>query len=181
MRKVLVVAQSLDGYIAQSREQISTAWTSKEDRQWFGQISRQLGVLIMGAVTYQTIGRPLPERKIVVLNQPGELVELPELSAWQESEKTAVYRTDGRDIVSVLAQLEDLGVAAVAICGGARVYHGFLTQKLVDEMYVTIEPVLLGGGIKLTEGATWLEVWRWRVAEKRDLSSQTSVWHLVSA
>lgn len=181
MRKVLVVAQSLDGYIAQGREQISTAWTSKEDRKWFGQISRQLGVLIMGAVTYRTIGRALPERKIVVLNQPGELQELPELESWQADEKTAVYRTDGRDIPTVLTSLENLGVETVAICGGARVYHGFLAQKLVDEMYVTIEPVLLGGGIKLTEGVAWQEAWPWRVAEKLELSPQTSVWHLVSA
>ncbi|MBQ6450256.1 dihydrofolate reductase [bacterium] len=177
MQKILIVASSLDGYIAQSRQQVSTAWTSREDRQFFAKISRQIGVLIMGAPTYATIGRPLPERQIIVMCRPGECSELPEVTE-REVQLNTVWRSDSRAPADLLAVLESQGLRQVAICGGARVYQSFLTANLVDELYVTIEPVFLGGGIKLTPDGMVSALQRFEVVEKIDLSTQTTVWHL---
>lgn len=177
MKKVLIVAVSLDGYIAQSREQVSTAWTSREDRVWFGKISRQIGVLAMGAPTYATIGRPLPGRQIIVMGEVGDNTDLPELTEFQLGE-APVYRSCDRGPQEICDFLQTKGLPQIAICGGARVYHSFLQAGLVDELYVTIEPVFLGGGIKLTEGMTWAQPQNMEVVEKIELSGQTSVWHL---
>jgi hypothetical protein len=65
------------------------------------------------------------------------------------SEEERLYQTGGKTPAEVIKLLESRGVKQVAICGGARVYREFLVAGLVDEMYVTIEPVFLGEGIKL--------------------------------
>ena len=176
MKKILVVASSLDGYIAQNSEQVSTAWTSEADKKWFGQISRQIGWLIMGERTYRTIGRPLPGRGIIVLTERTDF-EAAEFGTLDPQKPAGVYKAVNLAPAEIIAELAAKGVSQVAIAGGAFVYKSFLEADLVDEMYVTVESVLLGGGVKL--GSEGLSPTRWRVEERIDLDAQTQVIHLV--
>ncbi len=177
MKKILIVATSLDGYIARRRDQVSTAWTSAADRKWFGQISRQAGVLIMGAPTYATIGRALPDRQIIVMGEASDNQDLPGVEEFVVG-GAGVYRSHGRTPEQICDLLTAKGLSQVAICGGARIYQSFLAAGLVDELFVTIEPVFLGDGIKLTAGDWCDGVYRLEVIEKIALDEQTSVWHL---
>jgi len=177
MEKILVVAARLDGYIAQSREQISTAWTSSADRKWFRQLSQEIGTLIMGKTTFETLSQPLAKRKTIVLAPKGGVVGMP-LDRFTMGSKTLVYQSEGRPLTEVLWFLEDRGVKKVAICGGASVYQSFLQAGLVDELYVTIEPVLLGGGIRLTEGVSWEQPVSLELIKRLDLDDQTTVFNL---
>jgi dihydrofolate reductase len=156
MKKTLIVAQSLDGYIAQSRDQVSTAWTSEEDKRWFGQLTRQMGVMLMGRQTYETIGRPLPERTTVVMTTRKELspnsIDRLQMVTDADGKRRLehnLYVTGEKSPAEIMEALAGSGVTQVAICGGARVYREFLETGLVDEMYITIEPVFLFSGIKL--------------------------------
>ena len=49
------------------------------------------------------------------------------------------------DLHSVLARLSEKGIASLMVEGGARVLASFLAAGLVDEIVVTIAPILLGG------------------------------------
>ena len=40
----------------------------------------------------------------------------------------------------------------MAICGGSSVYGLFLKEGLVDELFLTVEPILFGSGIPLASG-----------------------------
>ena len=54
-----------------------------------------------------------------------------------------------------LAEYEELkqkGFERVAICGGASIYTLWLKEKLVDEIWVTVQPVIFGQGIIPTSG-----------------------------
>ncbi|MBQ6436782.1 dihydrofolate reductase [bacterium] len=177
MQKILVVASSLDGYIAQRRDQVSTAWTSEADRHWFGQISKEIGILIMGLTTYQTIGRPLPGRRTIVLCERGA-IEAPEVTDFSLTSEAALYQSAGMEVTAMLQLLEERGVQRVAICGGASVYQSFLQAGLVDEIYLTLEPVFLGGGIQLVGEKGLKQPQKWQVIERQALSEQTIVFHL---
>ena len=139
MRKVLVAATSMDGYISQSTNQVSTAWTSKADKHFFVELSTSLKYLVMGFNTWQTIKRPLPNRNIIVLSSAGNL----------EVDLNAPLCLCALPIPELIRQLEDKGVKHLCIAGGSGVYSQFLSLHLVDEVFLTIEPVFLGGGVPL--------------------------------
>ncbi len=173
MKKILIVATSLDGYIAESEKQVSTAWTSEEDKAWFNKLSREIGVMIMGKTTYETIGRPLPERKTIVMTRDENFAQKIENFEIESEEK--LYATGTKSPQKILEVLEQKGLSQVAICGGAKVYQEFLVNELIDEIYLTIEPVFLGGEIKLWQGG---ERKQFKLIERIQLSSQTTVFHL---
>ncbi|MEO8581802.1 MAG: dihydrofolate reductase family protein [Patescibacteria group bacterium] len=139
MHVFLIAAISLDGFIAEKTAQISTSWTSKEDRKFFSERTKKAGVIVMGSSTYKTIGRPLPGRVNVVYSKSASY----EFKNENEGFVTAL------EPKALLNELESLGHKEVAICGGASIYSMFMKAGLIDTVYLTIEPVIFGSGIKL--------------------------------
>ena len=45
--------------------------------------------------------------------------------------------------------LQNQKFKTVLICGGGKLNSSFMKEKLIDEIYLDIEPVFLGTGIKL--------------------------------
>lgn len=139
MYTFLIAATSLDGFIAEKTDQISTAWTSKEDKKFFSERTKQAGVIVMGSSTYKTIGRPLPGRLNVVYSKK---------SNYEFANEKEGFVT-GLDPKELLQKLEREGYQEVAICGGAEIYSMFMSAGLIDTLYITVEPVIFGEGIKL--------------------------------
>ena len=175
---MMVVASSLDGYIAASREQVATAWTSKEDKAWFGKISRELGVVVMGGPTYATIGKPLPSRQTVVMTLDEELVGAQPIEAYDGQSETGLYQAKCMSVRQVREILETKGVETMLIGGGATIYREFLQAGEVDEIYLTLEPVFFGGGVKLLGEGLCRQPIRLELITKIELSTQTTVLHL---
>ena len=50
---------------------------------------------------------------------------------------------------AVLESLEKEGINQVCLCGGGKINGSFIKEGLVDEIYLDIEPKLLGKGIQL--------------------------------
>ncbi len=146
MEIILLAALSADGFIARHQTENSTKWTSKEDAQWFSRKTKEIGICIMGRTTYDTIGRPLPDRAILVLSKSGQpIADAPQLVPTPEG-TVFVTNSSPEDVVEAL---EQRGVAKVAICGGSTIYHQFLALELVHHIFLTIEPQLFGQGISL--------------------------------
>jgi 3,4-dihydroxy 2-butanone 4-phosphate synthase/GTP cyclohydrolase II len=49
------------------------------------------------------------------------------------------------DLLSLLDALARLGIVSVMVEGGARIITSFLSERLADQMVVTVAPVFLGG------------------------------------
>lgn len=175
MKVTLIAALTADGFIAQNKDHISTAWTSKEDAAFFRATTKELGVMIMGRTTYETIGRPLPGRTTVVLSRsaPQELL--------QDQNYDTLYSSSLEPALLVEA-LEKRGHQTVAICGGSSVYRLFMESGLVSRLLLTIEPVLFGDGIPLFDQAFTKEV-QMTLTERHILSDQTTVmeYHIPAA
>lgn len=71
MKIILIAAISADGKIAERPDQTSLDWTSKEDTKFFVEKTKEAGVVVMGARTYATIGKPLKGRRLIVLSREG--------------------------------------------------------------------------------------------------------------
>lgn len=146
MEIILIAALSADGFIARHEKELSTKWTSKEDARWFSQKTKEIGVCILGRTTYETISRPLPARVMYVLSKTGKPIA--EAPATEITEAGSVFVTNSPP-EEIIKELSSRGIERVAICGGSTIYHQFLHQKLVNHLYLTIEPDLFGAGITL--------------------------------
>ncbi len=137
MKVTLLMALTLDGKIAKGPDHYSD-WTGKEDKKLFAGISKKAGVVIMGSKTFNTFGKPLPNRKNIILTRNKNRI-----SEWEN----LVY-TDKKP-PEILKDLEKEGFSNVILAGGAIINSLFATEKLIDEIIVTISPKIFGYGISL--------------------------------
>jgi dihydrofolate reductase len=73
--------------------------------------------IVMGRKTYETLGRPLPDRRNVVLTTNSD------------------FTAEGIDVIHSIDEIKDLP-GKVFIFGGSTIYNQ--TMHLVDEMYITV-------------------------------------------
>lgn len=153
MKVFIITALSADGFLADKQKagEKSTAWTSKEDRQFFVTRTKQAGVCVMGANTYATIGHPLAGRlTIVYTTHPEKFPDIapftPEILSLPK-DTPGVYWTNlpPDQLIDQLTGITD----EVAICGGSSIYTLFMQAGVVDTLYLTLEPILFGDGIPL--------------------------------
>lgn len=149
MKVILLAALSIDGFIAQTTQQPSVTWTSPEDKDFFVKKTKSAGVVIFGNQTWQTIGRPLPGRLSIIYTHQtlADLLAAHHLSA---TEPPALAVTS-QPPTALINQLAADGHQEVVIGGGASIYGQFLAADLVDELYLTIEPIIFGQGIKFLD------------------------------
>lgn len=136
MKTFLIAALSADGFIAKGHDH-NTTWTSKADKNFFKEMTKRAGVIVMGSKTFETIGRALPDRRNIVLSRTKKYEGITGIEISAESPRELV------------ARLEREGVRELAICGGAGIYTSFMKEGLVDTLYITVEPILFGQGLSL--------------------------------
>lgn len=145
-----LVASSLDGFIADEHDSLD--WLlqfedQKDDENPYDEFIDDVGVLAMGATTYEWIGRnhdgpwPYGDRPTWMLTH-------------QELE-----RTPGADLVFTAEPVEEVHAAMVAaarargqhiwLVGGGDLVGQFLDHDLLDEIWLSIAPVTLGTGAPL--------------------------------
>lgn len=160
MHVFLIAAVTLDGFIAREVGQNSTTWTSAEDTQWFRQRTKDAGAVVMGSKTYDTIGKPMPNRLNVVMTRKPEKYQSIADNIW-------FTNASPQDI---LLNLEEKGYSEVAICGGSSIYTAFMKAGLIETVYITVEPTVFGKGIPLFTETLTQDL---RLKTVRQLSEQT--------
>jgi len=95
-------------------------WHLPEDFQWFKRMTTG-NVIVMGRKTYESIGKPLPNRTTLVLTRSGQALT-------------------GVTTISSLSQIDpgqpELAGREIFICGGAQIYEQAL--PLCSNLYLTI-------------------------------------------
>lgn len=134
MKVIALASVSADGFIAQSENQSSLDWNEKADTQFFVSKTKEVGVVIMGRKTWETIGRPLKGRRLIVMTRSHQ-------DGLEGVEFTAESPAD------LLSRLGKEGVDEVVVAGGGQVYSLFFEARLVDELFLTMAPVVFGSGV----------------------------------
>lgn len=164
MKITLVAAISVDGFIGKNDSDLSTKWTSKEDGQFFRKLSKDIKHLVVGAKTFATFNKKIDGRKFYVFSRQSEI--------------NNQYQNDmeivNQDLEVFIESLENNGIKELMIAGGSSIYTQFINSGLVDEIYLTIEPILFGEGVKLFNDEVGVKL---NLLEVIDLSSQTKVMH----
>jgi dihydrofolate reductase len=137
MKVILIMAQTLDGIISRSSNEFID-WTGSADKKMFMKLTKEAGVLVMGSKTYDTIGRPLPGRKNIILTRNKERIS---------DDPNLIYTDDSPE--KILLDLEKEGYTSVALAGGTQVNSIFAKQNCIDEVIITVAPRIFGSGLRL--------------------------------
>ena len=165
MKIILIAALTTDGFIGRDKLHTSTQWTSKEDALHFRNTTKEIGVMVMGRTTYETIGRPLPGRTTIVYSRSA-----PEQLQQDETFDNLFFTS--LPPAALVKALAEKGHSQLALCGGSSIYRLFMEAGVVDELQLTIEPVLFGQGISLFDQSFDQDI-KLELQKKEQLSEQT--------
>ena len=139
-RYIAFVATSVDGRISLSSKH-PPDWTSKDDWKFFQKSLTRVDAVVVGRNTYQSVAERLRKRNTFVLSsRPKTLTR----------RGTVTFVNPAK--VSLPNLLERY--KSVAVLGGGEVYRFMLESKLLDEIFVTVEPLIFGRGKEMFVGGT---------------------------
>lgn len=120
--KIILIAAMADNRVIGKSGQLP--WNIREDLENFKRLTTG-GVIIMGRKTYESIGRPLPNRRNIVLSA---------ITIQKEGIETFHAISDMLEI------LEWEWIEQVFLIGGQKIYEAFLNDRLVDEIWLSKIP-----------------------------------------
>ena len=135
MKVILIMALTADGKIGKNAAHFPD-WSGKEDKKHFKQLTMDAGVVVMGSATYDTIERPLPGRKNIVLTRKTD----------RFSNQDNLVFTNQKP-AEILEDLASEGFDHVILIGGAQINYLFAREGLIDEMILTYCPKIFGTGL----------------------------------
>jgi dihydrofolate reductase len=146
---ILYIAMSLDGFIAKTDGDISFLSAVEKEGEDYGysKFIESVDTIILGRKTYDKIlsmGFDLPyygNRSVYVLTR----------SSQPDSGTIQYYSGNLPDLISHLKSVEGKNIYCD---GGAETVHQLIQNDLIDEVIVSIIPVLLGDGICLFKGGS---------------------------
>lgn len=140
MKVILYMAISANGMIAKNND--DTSWISKKEWDSYSLAVRKAGCLVVGSRTYH------------LLTKQPEFVEFKDVmlvAVSQEDFATSasnhVIAHSPKEALEVLKNYEE-----VIVAGGGILNASFLLENLVDEIYLDIEPIIIGEGIPIFKG-----------------------------
>lgn len=141
----IFIATSLDGYIAKPNDDLSFLKIVEKAGEDYGyaEFTSTIDTIILGRKTYDWVLKEIGsshydngERDVYVITR---------------TERTNVGRTTfyTGDITELVQQLKSENGKNIYCDGGAEIINELLKNDLIDELIISIIPVLLGNGTKL--------------------------------
>ncbi len=147
MRKFkLYIAMSLDGYIADNSGDVS--WlagdgSAPEHPGSYFDFYNTIDTVILGYKTYDQIVTELSPDSWVYADKQSYVITHRDIE-----DSTNITFTD-KKLSVLLDELRSVDGADIWLCGGASLVNQAIDDCLVDELAITVAPILLGSGIKL--------------------------------
>lgn len=142
MKVILYMASTPNGIIAKMND--DTSWVSETEWSSYSGMIKKFGNMIIGRRTYEVMlnndefnKSNLNEIKTVVVSKNKFQIHNSKFIFLAKSPKEAIEI------------LKKQGFKTIMVCGGGKLNASFMKEKLIDEIYLDIEPVLFGKGIKL--------------------------------
>lgn len=142
---MLFIAMSLDGYIAKPNDDLSFLSIVKKEGEDYGyaEFTANIDTLIVGRKTYDYVLREIGathydngQRDLYVISR----VERPSVG------RTKFYTGNLTELVQ---RLKSENGKNIYCDGGAEVINELLKNDLIDEMIISVIPILVGNGTRL--------------------------------
>jgi len=140
---ILYIAMSVDGYIADCNEDLSFLSIVEKDGEDYGysDFVNTIDTVIIGRKTFDKIvsmgyPNPHPDKNVYIITR----TEKPSFDNYQ-------YYTGS--LTELVHSLKQETGKHIYCDGGAEIVNELLKQNLVDEIILSVIPILLGNGISL--------------------------------
>lgn len=137
---IAYIAASIDGRISVAPN-VLPDWTSKEDWKFFQKGLSKADAVVVGRNTYEVVPERLQKRTTFVLSSKPKTITRHGSVTFVNPKKV--------DLKELFKEYK-----TVAVVGGGQVYQAMLDLGLLDEIYLTIEPVIFGRGPQMFVGGT---------------------------
>ena len=138
MKIISVFVSSLDGKITKG-ERSPSLWASEEDQEFFKKTLEENKCIVMGSGTFDARYIKSQEGKLrIVLTRNPEQYEKHKVS-----EQLEFSNENPRELA---ARLEKAGYTQMLLVAGSQVTTAFFKEKLIDELWLTLEPKMFGKG-----------------------------------
>lgn len=148
LKIILAMVMSLDGKTTQWEKPHLHDWTSKEDQKHFSLLLDQHTVIIMGRKTYDSAASQMnhiPSRlRVVMTHSPKK---------YESFAKPGMLEFTNESPLEIYNRLKNCGKKNILLLGGEQINTLFFRAKLIDEIWITIEPKLFGKGNSLITNA----------------------------
>lgn len=141
MKVILYMAISIDGYIAKKNG--DSDWVSEVDSKIFEKKIKEAGCIVVGRRTFeQYYGELYPIDGVTNIVLTNDVTR-------QDKNRNVVFVSSPQEALKVAKQK---GYDKVFLVGGGHVNGSFIRENLIDEMFLSVHPLILGEGIKIFEG-----------------------------
>jgi dihydrofolate reductase len=143
MKVILYMATTANGLIAKLDD--SADFLTQQESQSYVSTVVVAGALIIGRRTYEVLSKQSEFQEFLKAKVKVVVVSY---SAFEVKDPSHVVARSPGEALAVLKECE-----TVIVAGGGKLNSSFLAEKLIDELYLDVEPSLLGKGIPLFDGA----------------------------
>lgn len=144
MKVIMVAVSSLNGKLTKGEETDIYKWTSKEDAKTFFSLIDKHNLIVMGGKTYEAARRIIKLKKdklrIVLTRNPKD---------YRNDEVRGSLEFTSESPGELIERFEKRRYTSMLVVGGAEINTTFLKNSLIDELYLTIEPLIFGTGKNL--------------------------------
>ena len=140
-----IVVMSLDGCLTR-HEEPGTGFASTADHAFFQTALRTFDCSLLGRKTYEA------GRESILRARDGSRLQMvltstPDRFVTEARADHLEFRNAAT--ADVVRELAGRGRTRCALLGGARLYEEACARRLLDELWVTIEPAVFGTGIRM--------------------------------
>lgn len=139
MKKILVFVATLDGKITHWGDPHVRKWSSEEDKHYFKKIWDDSPLTVMGSSTFDAEPiKPTPTHHLIVMTRTP--------AKYKDHEVIGQLEFTNRSPAQLVAHYEKEGPNQMLVVGGAHIATSFFKAKLIDELWLTLEPKIFGTG-----------------------------------
>ncbi len=121
-------------------------WASKEDQIHLYKLINQQKLIVMGKNTYFAAKKVIKLApgilRIVITDNPGK---------FRGERVSGQLEFSNETPKQLVNRLKNLGYKQILLLGGSKLNKSFLEEKSIDELWLTIEPLIFGSGLGLVD------------------------------
>lgn len=145
MKITLSFVASADGRVTGRKGEETRTWASTDDQSFFAKLIEDNGLVIMGRNTYE-------EHKEFFSKTP-HIRRIVMTSGTPDKRSPKGVEFSSLSPTKLVLSLKKQGCTKALLASGPRLSAVFFKAKLVNELILTIEPRVFGGGLPILEGA----------------------------
>ncbi|PWT97446.1 MAG: hypothetical protein C5B52_13865 [Bacteroidetes bacterium] len=145
MKTILIFVSSADGKVTKWGDSQVKLWSSHQDQDYYKKVWSESRLIVMGSNTFLADPqKPSPEHQLVIMTREPE--------KYNHLQTPGQIEFTNETPAQLVERFEKQRQELMLVVGGPHVATSFLKAKLINELWLTVEPKIFGEGDNFAEG-----------------------------